>query len=102
MANFNAAEELKQSIEKESENQAEVIRLTSELSLHERQATEFAAEAAAVGCNSMDELRTLFGASEAEDKRAVAEHKTAVNARADLLKSIRDKLAQVGAPGARG
>lgn len=102
MANFNAAEELKQSIEQESKNQAEVIRLNSELELHQRQAAEFAGEAAEVGCNSIDELRTLFGTSEAEDKRTVLEHKTTVNARADLLKSIRDQLARVGAPGARG
>ncbi|MDT8924967.1 hypothetical protein RBE51_19450 [Pseudomonas taiwanensis] len=103
MSTTDAAADLKQAIELEGQNQADLIRLGAELQHHEAQAAELAAQAKAEGCNTLDELRALFTTGNAENLRAVAEFKNTVSARRTKISEIRDQLNRLNnAPSARG
>lgn len=102
MSTVDSATEFKQIIDDESRNGSELIRLTADLENHERVAAELAAQALEEGCSNLQELRSLFSTADAENKRAVAEFRTTVTARSAALKEIRDQLARLNAPVARG
>jgi hypothetical protein len=103
MSTTDAAADLKQAIELEGQNQADLIRLGTELKHHEAQAAELAALAKAEGCNTIDELRALFATGNTENLRAVAEFKNTVSARRTKIGEIQEQLNRLNAvPGARG
>lgn len=103
MSTIDAAADLKQAIELESQNQADLIRLGTELQHHEAQAAELAVLAKAEGCDTIEDLRALFTTGNAENLRAVAEFKTTVSTRRTKIDEIRDQLNRLNnAPSARG
>lgn len=103
MSTTDAAADLKQAIELESQNQADLIRMGTELQHHEAQASELAALAKAEGCDTLDQLRALFATGNTENLRAVAEFKATVSTRRTKISEIREQLNHLNnAPSARG
>jgi hypothetical protein len=90
MAEVDNATQLKQFVSTEERNRAEEMRFNTALEHHLSLDVELATEAKEkFDVQSMEELRKLYGTSNTEDGRAIAEFGTVVTAREQLLREIR-------------
>ena len=103
MSNTDAGSEFKKGLEIAAANQNDKMRFITELEHHERLKNEFDEQALSqLGCKNLQELRTLYATADAEEKRAITEFLTAVREEQVMLQGLRDAVARLNAPAARG
>ena len=103
MAEVDNATQLKQFVSTEERNRNEEMRFHTALEHHLTLDVELVTEAREkFKVQSMEELRQLYGTSNAEDGRATAEFGAVVTTREQLLRKIRNDLDALNNSSSRG